>query len=58
MTSTEKEHRAKAIAGEGEKLVSQAEALLQQVVLRNARLSQEMKQTRAELEEKLVAKTK
>lgn len=58
MTSAEKKQRAEEIATEGRTLVNQAETILQQVVLRNVRLSQEMKETRTELEEKLASKTK
>lgn len=58
MTSAEKKQRAEEIATEGRILVNQAETILQQVVLRNVRLSQEMKETRTELEEKLASKTK
>jgi hypothetical protein len=54
MTSTEKEQKAQAIADAGKILVDKAEVLLQKVVLRHARLSQELKQTKAELEEKLL----
>ncbi len=58
MTPTNKKQRAQDIAVEGHELVNKAETLLEQVVLRNARLSQEMKQTRAELEEKLARKNR
>ena len=58
MTSADKKQKAQQIAVEGQQLVNQAEALLKQVVIRNARLSQEMKQTRTELEEKLASQPK
>ncbi|GAB4037809.1 hypothetical protein [Spirosoma jeollabukense] len=53
MTSADKKQQAQSIAEEGKLLVNKAEMLLQKVVLRNARLSQEIKLTRLELEEKL-----
>ncbi|NDU96258.1 hypothetical protein [Spirosoma terrae] len=57
MISSDKKQKAKALVNEGELLVNQAEILLQKLVIRNARMSQEMKQIRIELEEKLISKT-
>ncbi len=53
MTSANKKQEVQAIVEGGKLLVSQAETLLKNLVLRNTRLSQEMKQIRSELEEKL-----
>lgn len=53
MTSADKKQELQSVAEEGKQLINKAELLLQNVVLRNARLSQEIKQTRLELEEKL-----
>lgn len=58
MTAADKKQQAQQIAVEGQQLVNQAEGLLKQVVLRNARLSKEMRQARTELEEKIASQTK
>jgi hypothetical protein len=58
MKSANKEHKAQEIAAAGKALVDKAEGVLQRVILRNARLSQELKQAKAELEEKLVQKNR
>ena len=58
MKSADKERKAQEIATAGKALIDKAEGLLQRVVLRNARLSQELKQAKAELEEKLVQKNR
>lgn len=56
MTSAEKKREAQEISDAGKTLVNNAEGLLQKVVLRHARLNQELKQIKVELEEKLVQK--
>ena len=58
MTPLEKKRNAEELAAKGRALVSEAETILQGVILRNARLSQEIKQTRSELDAKLAALTK
>lgn len=57
MTSTDKKRSAEELAAKGRSLVTKAETILQGVILRNARLSQEMKQVRSELETKLATQT-
>lgn len=58
MTPAEKRQKAQEIANKGQLLVDKAETLLKNVVLRNARLSQELKQTKAKLEENLTQEDK
>lgn len=58
MTANEKNQKVQELESTGKTLVDKAEALLQNVVLRNARLRQELKQTKTELEEKLAQKNR
>jgi len=58
MTSADKQQQAQQLATEGQQLISQAETLLKRVVLRNTHLSQELRQIRLELEEKLASQKK
>ncbi|MGF7215360.1 ElaB/YqjD/DUF883 family membrane-anchored ribosome-binding protein [Spirosoma lacussanchae] len=58
MTSADKQQQAQQLATEGQQLISQAETLLKRVVLRNTHLSQELRQVRLELEEKLASQKK